>query len=61
MTSREPMESIDEEAGDIVDLEDVSEFEHTQDSAKCTENGNEDNLEQIANREKPPVPDLLLD
>ena len=32
MTSREPMEPIDEEAGDLVELEDVSESEHTNDS-----------------------------
>ena len=35
MTSKEPMEPIDEEAGDIVDLEDVSEFKH----ANCWETG----------------------
>ena len=33
MTSREPMEPIDEEAGVLGDLEDVSESEQTQDTA----------------------------
>ena len=32
MTSREPMEPIDEEVGDLVELEDVLESEHTNDS-----------------------------
>ena len=32
MTSREPMEPIDEEVGDLMDLEDVSESEHTQET-----------------------------
>mgnify|MGYP000055280134 CR=1 FL=1 len=32
MTSRETMEIMDEEAGDLVDLEDESEFEQTHES-----------------------------
>ena len=37
MTSREPMEPIDEEVGVLGDLEDVSESEQTQESADYTE------------------------
>ena len=55
MTSKEPMEPIDEEAGDLVDLEDVLESQHPHEYA------NEENLEQIANPEEPPLLDLLLD
>mgnify|MGYP000721700939 CR=1 FL=1 len=34
ITSREPMEPIDEEARDLVDLEDVSKSKHTHDSTE---------------------------
>ena len=37
LTSREPMEPIDEEGGDLVDLGDVPESEQTQDSVEQTE------------------------
>ena len=37
------MESIDEEARDLVELEDVSESEHTIDSTERTDEANEDN------------------
>ena len=37
MASREPMEPIDEEGGDLVDLEDTWGFEHIQDTGEETE------------------------
>ena len=61
MTSRELMEPMDEEARDLVDLEDISESEHAHDSTKCIEDANEDNVEQIVDPLEPPLLDLLLD
>ena len=61
MTSREPMEPVVEEAGDLVELEDVLEFEHTNDSIERTDESNEDNLDEGANAEEPALPNLLLD
>ena len=61
MTSREPMEPIDEEAGVLGDLEDVSESEQTQDNADQTEEDKGDNPDQSASPVQPVVPDLLLD
>ena len=61
MTSREPMEPIDEEAGVLGDLEDVSESEQTQDTADQTEEDKGNNLEHSASPVQPAVPDLLLD
>ena len=53
MTSREPMEPVDEEAGDLVELEYVLECEHTNDSTECTnELANEDNPDERANLEE---------
>ena len=61
MTSREPMEPIDEEAGDLVDLEDVTDFEHMHDLADQETDTNEENLEQSVGPEESVVPDLLID
>ena len=61
MTSREPMEPINEEAGDLVDLEDVSESEHTHESTEHTYEEKEDNPDQRVCPEEPGLPDLLLD
>ena len=53
MTSREPMEPVDEEAGDLVELEYVLECEHTNDSTERTnELANEDNPDERANLEE---------
>ena len=38
-----------------MDLEEVSEFEHTHDSVERTKDVNEDNLVQIANPEERPL------
>ena len=61
MTSWEPIEPIDEEAGDLVDLEDVSESEHTQETTNHTDEVNGDNPYQKVSLEEPGLPDLLLD
>ena len=61
MTSQEPMEAIDDEARDLVDLEDVSESEHANKSTERTEDVNEDNVEQTMDHVEPPLPNLLLD
>ena len=61
MTSREPMEPIDEEAGELVDLEDVTQFEHTSDSGEPGDDTNENSLEQSVVPEEPSMPDLLID
>ena len=45
MTSREPLELIDKEVGDLVDLEDVSESEHANYSAEHIKDGNDENVE----------------
>ena len=60
MTSREPMEPIDEEAGELVDLEDVTQFEHTSDSRERGDDTSENSPEQSA-PEEPSVPNLLID
>ena len=61
MTSREPMEPIDEEVGVLGDLEDVLESEQTQDNADQTEEDKGDNPDQSASPVQPAVSDLLLD
>ena len=61
MSSREPMEPIDEEAGNLVDLEDVTKSEHTHWSAEQTINSTEDNLEQSIHSEGSTLPNLLID
>jgi hypothetical protein len=59
MTSREPMEPIDEDAGDLVDLEDVTEcHEHMHGSMEQTINATE---EESIHPEESTLPDLLLD
>ena len=56
MTSREPLELIDKEVGDLVDLEDVSESEHANDSVERTEDVNDENVEQTTDPvERPPT------
>jgi hypothetical protein len=54
------MEPIDEEAGELVDLEDEAQFDHTSDSGELGDDTNENSLEQSA-PEEPTVPDLLID
>ena len=61
VTSREPMEPIDDEAGDLVNLEDVPGSEHNHDCADHSNEGDEGNLEQRTDHEEPPLPNLLLD
>ena len=62
MTSREPMEPIDEEARELVDLEDVTQFEHTSDSREHWDDTKENSLEQQSFVPKEPsMPDLLID
>ena len=61
MTSREPMEPIDEEAGDLVDFEDVSKSEHTNESTEHTDKANDENPDRRATPEEPGLLDLLLD
>ena len=61
MTSREPMEPINEEARDLVDLEDVSEFEHTNKSTEHIDKANEDNPDRRISPEGPGLPNFLLD
>ena len=59
LTSREPMEPIDEEEGDLVDLEDVSESDQRQDSAKQTEHV--DATQLSANLGEKPDLNLLME
>ena len=59
LTSREPMEPIDEEGGDLVDLEDVPESEQTQDSVEQTEQV--DTTQLPADVGEQPLPDLLME
>ena len=54
------MEPIDEEAWDLVDLEDFTEFEQILNSTTCIENANEDYLQQSTSPEEPVVLDLLI-
>ena len=61
MTSREPMEPIDEEVGVLGDLEDVSESEHTQETMDHTDEEKGENPDQRVSPKEPVVPDLLLD
>ena len=61
MSCREPMEPIDKEARDLIDLEDVLESEHCNESTYHTEDVNDENIEQISDHIEPPLPDLLLD
>ena len=51
----EPMEPIDEEPIDLVDLEDVTDSKHMHGSAEQTIDATEDHLEQ-SNHPKEPVP-----
>ena len=55
------MEPIDEEVGDFVDLEDVSESKQVLNSTACTKNTKEDDLQQPAGLKEPIIPDLLID
>ena len=55
MTSIEPMEPVDEEEGNLVDLEDVSESDHAHNSSKRIEDTNEDNVNQIVDLVEPPL------
>ena len=55
------MEPIDEDAWDLVDLEDVSESEQILNSIVCTENANEDDLQHPTGSEEPVIADLLID
>ena len=61
MTSREPMESIDEEIGDPTDLEDVLESEHNQETTNYIDEEKGENPDQRVSPEEPVIPDLLLD
>ena len=61
MTFREPKEPIDEEAGDLVELEEVLESEHTNNSTQRTDEANEDNPDERANLEEMALLGLLLD
>ena len=61
MTSRELMEPLDEEAGDLGDLEDVSESEPTQETTDHMHEDKGDNPDQRLSPEELVVPDLLLD
>ena len=45
ITSREPMELIDEATRDLMNLEDVSESEHANYSAEHIKDGNDENVE----------------
>ena len=55
------MEPIDEEIGDLVDLEDVSKSEYTQEATDHTDEEKGDNTDQRVSPKEPGVPDLLLD
>ena len=44
-----------------MDLEDVSEFKHTQESTDHTDEEKGDNLDQRVSPEEPSLPDLQLD
>ena len=61
ITSREPMEPIDEEAGDLANLEDVSESKHANETTERIEDVNEENDEQITDQIEAPLPNILLD
>ena len=52
---------MDEDARDLVDLEEVPESEQILNSIVCTENANEDDLQQPIGSEEPVIPDLLID
>ena len=60
LTSREPMEPIDE-GGDLVDIEDVLQSEHMLDSIEQTKEANVDMTQQSVDHEEQPVPDLLME
>ena len=55
------MELIDEEARDLMDLENVSDFEHAHDSVDLIEDANDEKVEQTSDLVEPPLRDLLLD
>ena len=59
MASREPMEPIDEEGGDLVDLEDAPGSEHIQDSAEDIEHVDVAPLSVDLGEQ--PVPNLLME
>ena len=61
MTFREPMEPIDKEARDLVELEDVSEFKNTNVLTQRTDEADEDNPDERANLEEMALLGLLLD
>ena len=56
MTSREPIEPMNEEAGDLVDLGDVSGSKHTQETTDHTDEVNGDNPNQRVSREELGLP-----
>ena len=60
MTSREPMEPINEEVGNLDVLEDVLESEHTQETTGHTDEEKGENPDQRVSLEGPAVQDLLL-
>ena len=55
------MEPIDEEVGDLVDLEDVWKSEQILNLTACIEDAYEHDLQQPTGPEEPFVPDLLID
>ena len=55
------MEPIDKEARDLVDFEDVSKSEHTNESTEHTDKANDENPDRRATPEEPGLLDLLLD
>ena len=61
MTSQELMEPIDEEVGDLVDLENVSGSEHTQETTDHIDEEKGDNPDQRVSLEEPDVLNLWLD
>ena len=55
------MEPIDKEVGDLVDLEDMSESEHTQETTDHSYEEKGANPDQRVSPEDSGIPDLLLD
>ena len=55
------MKPIDEEAEDLVDLEDVTQFEYTSDSGERGDDISENSVKQSAAPEERSMPDLLID
>mgnify|MGYP000123099338 CR=1 FL=1 len=57
ITSRETIKPIDEEVGDLVELEDVSKFEHTINSIERIDEANEDNPDRRGTPKETALPD----